>query len=72
MGHDLVVSMADGISKSDCVLALISPDYERSRQCESGCGGRLRACVHSLADCRRGPALTLTLAATARSNTRHV
>jgi len=33
MGHDLVVSMADGISRSDCVLALISPDYERSRQC---------------------------------------
>jgi hypothetical protein len=33
MGHDLVVSMADGISRSDCVLALLSPDYERSRQC---------------------------------------
>jgi len=33
MGLDLVTSMANGIAKSDCVLALLSPDYERSRQC---------------------------------------
>ena len=44
MGHDLIVSMADGISKSDVVLALLSPDYGRSRQCER-CAQRARPCA---------------------------
>ena len=33
MGHDLRASMADGMSKSNVVLALLSPDYMRSKQC---------------------------------------
>ena len=33
MSHDLKASMADGIGKSDVVLALLSSDYQRSRQC---------------------------------------
>ena len=33
MGHDLKASMADGIARSDVVLALISSDYQSSKQC---------------------------------------
>ena len=33
MGHDLKASMASGIAKSDVMLALLSSDYQRSRQC---------------------------------------
>ena len=34
MGHDLAVSMSEGIGKSSVVVVLASPDYAASVNCE--------------------------------------